>query len=65
MKQLKETRKKKEMKPEIYELSKEAKKIWEELRKENCPQNVRDKLCDQMHRLVKGHIKRVRRTSFI
>lgn len=59
-KRLKETRKKKDMKPEIYELTKEAKVIWEQLRREDCPPNVREKLCEQMHQVVKGHIKRVR-----
>lgn len=59
-KRLKESRKKKDMNPEIYELSKEAKVIWEELRKDSCPENVRTKLCEELHNLVKGHVKRVR-----
>lgn len=58
-KALKESRKKKEMKPEIYELTKEAKALWEEMRKENCPKTVRDKLCEQIHELIKENIRRV------
>jgi len=57
-KKLKESRKSKKN-TEVYELSKEAKLMWEELRQEACPQEKRTKLSVSLYELIQPHIKKL------
>ena len=41
----------------IYELSVQAKKIWEEVRREDCKGNRKEELCKQLYEMIKGKAK--------
>jgi hypothetical protein len=58
-KALKEFRKKKEMKPDFYLITKKAKEIWEELRKSTVPDEERAKMCEKVFSLIQDNVKRV------
>ena len=55
---LKEDRKKKASGTR-YDLSVKAKKIWEELRREDCPKERQLALSIELYKLTKGHVKQV------
>ena len=52
-------RKEKKLNQDVYNLGNQAKKIWEEIRKEDCPPEKRSKLGTELHKLVKGNIKKI------
>jgi len=52
-------RKAKKLQPEVFDIGVQAKKIWEEVRKEDCPEQKKIKLTKDLHALVKGNIKKI------
>jgi len=58
-KALKESRKKKEMRPEFYLVTKKAKEVWEELRKASTPAEERSRMCEKLTTLIQPYIKKV------
>ena len=55
----KEERKTKKLNSDVYTLGTQAKMIWEEVRKEDCPDEKKNKLTKELHKLVKGNIKKI------
>merc|ERR1712123_143306 len=51
-------RKAKKLQQEVFDIGVQAKKIWEEVRKEDCPEQKKEKLTTDLHALVKGNIKK-------
>lgn len=54
-----ERRKKDKGSSDIFTLGQESKKIWEELRREDCPENKKLELCDRLYATVKGNISKI------
>jgi len=52
-------RKAKKQQQEVFDIGVQAKKIWEEVRKEDCPEEKKSKLTTELHSLVKGNIKKI------
>merc|ERR1712025_473291 len=52
-------RKAKKLQPEVFDIGVQAKKIWEEVRQEDCPEQKKEKLTKDLHELVKGNIKKI------
>jgi len=52
-------RKAKKLQQEVFDIGVQAKKIWEEVRKEDCPEQKKEKLTTDLHALVKGNIKKI------
>ena len=52
-------RKSKKLNQDVYTLGAQAKKIWEDVRKEDCPEEKKTKLASELHSLVKGNIKKI------
>merc|ERR1712025_1381601 len=52
-------RKAKKLQPAVFDIGVQAKKIWEEVRKEDCPEQKKEKLTKDLHELVKGNIKKI------
>jgi len=52
-------RKAKKLQPAVFDIGVQAKKIWEEVRKEDCPEQKKEKLTKDLHVLVKGNIKKI------
>ena len=46
---------------EVFVLGVQAKKVWNKVRGDDCPENERNNLLRELHSLVKGNIKKVRR----
>jgi len=44
---------------EVYDIGVQAKKVWEEVRREDCPEEKKNKLTRELHALVKGNIKKM------
>jgi len=57
-KKVKEVRKKFKQE-DIFDIGVKAKKVWEEVRCEDCPESKKDKLLNELHSLVKGNIKKI------
>merc|ERR1719204_1909726 len=55
----KNERKVKKLKEDVYNLGTQAKKLWEEVRKDDCPKEKKTKLAVELHKLVKGNIKKI------
>merc|ERR1719342_727837 len=58
-KQEKAERKAKKLQQEVFDIGVQAKKIWEEVRKEECPSEKKTKLTAELHKLVQGNIKKI------
>ena len=58
-KQDKASRKAKKLDQSIYDIGTQAKKIWEEVRKDDCPEEKKTKLVTELHSLLKGNIKKL------
>jgi len=58
MKQVKETRKKFKQE-DVFDIGVKAKKVWEEVRREDCPEEKKVKLVQELHSLVQGNIKKI------
>ena len=58
-KQDKASRKAKKLDQTIYDIGTQAKKIWEEVRKDDCPEEKKTKLVTELHSLLKGNIKKL------
>jgi len=43
----------------VYELGVQAKKVWNEVREDTCPQEKKDKLIKELHSLIKGNVKKI------
>jgi len=43
----------------VFELGVQAKKVWEEVRREDCEESKKEKLINELHSLVKGNIKKL------
>lgn len=56
-KKIKEERRKKDHK--YFELGLQAKRIWEEVRRDDCSETKRTQLLDQLCNLVKGHVMQI------
>ena len=52
-------RKVKKLNQDVFSLGTEAKKIWEVVRKDDCPEEKKVKLATDLHKLVKGSIKKI------
>ena len=52
-------RKTKKLNQDVFVLGTQAKKIWEDVRKEDCPEEKKVKLAKDLHKLVKGNIKKI------
>eukprot|EP00092_Neocalanus_flemingeri_P002616 GFUD01002803.1.p1 GENE.GFUD01002803.1~~GFUD01002803.1.p1 ORF type:complete len:662 (+),score=236.91 GFUD01002803.1:62-1987(+) len=52
-------RKAKKQQQEVFDIGVQAKKIWEEVRKEDCKEEKKIKLTTELHSLVKGNIKKI------
>ena len=52
-------RKSKKLNQDVFTLGTQAKKIWEDVRKEDCPEEKKVKLATELHKLVKGNIKKI------
>jgi len=52
-------RRAKKQQQEVFDIGVQAKKIWEEVRKEDCPEQKKTKLTTELHSLVKGNIKKI------
>uniref|UniRef100_A0A672Z1H1 Pumilio homolog 3-like n=1 Tax=Sphaeramia orbicularis TaxID=375764 RepID=A0A672Z1H1_9TELE len=59
-KELKRTRQQAERK-DMFDIICKAKKVWGELRRKNCKEEVKKKLMKEMHDLIRGKIRQVRR----
>jgi len=57
-KEMKEVRKKFKLE-DAFDIGVKAKKVWEEVRREDCPEDKKDKLLKELHSLVKGNIKKI------
>jgi len=55
----KEERQKKAKSEDVYSLGVQAKKIWEELRREDCKEEERDTHVQRLHALVKGKLDKI------
>ena len=60
-KKLKSERQSKKKNVEVFDLGVQAKKVWNKVRGDDCPENERNNLLRELHSLVKGNIKKVRR----
>merc|ERR550517_871752 len=58
-KQDKASRKAKKLDQSIYDIGTQAKRIWEEVRKDDCPEEKKTKLSTELHSLLKGNIKKL------
>jgi len=58
MKQVKEARKKFKQE-DVFDIGVKAKKVWEEVRREDCPEQKKMKLVQELHSLVQGNIKKI------
>merc|ERR1712110_1155791 len=52
-------RKTKKLNQDVFTLGTQAKKIWEDVRKDDCPEEKKVKLATELHKLVKGNIKKI------
>lgn len=52
-------RKAKKVQQEVFNIGTQAKNIWEELRKEDCPEEKKATLAKQLHALVKGNLVKI------
>ena len=52
-------RKVRKLNQDVFSLGTEAKKIWEVVRKDDCPEEKKVKLATDLHKLVKGSIKKI------
>jgi len=52
-------RKAKKLEQSIYDIGTQAKRLWEEVRKEDCPEEKKTKLVTELHSLLKGNIKKL------
>ena len=43
----------------VYTLGQQAKQVWEKVRREDCPDDEREKLLDELHAAVKGNVKKL------
>ena len=57
-KKLKDERKKKKD-TSVFDLSLQAKKVWNQVRGDDCPEEDRNKLLHELHSLVKGNLDKV------
>ena len=55
----KASRKAKKLDQSIYDIGTQAKKIWEEVRKDDCPAEKKTKLVVELHSLLKGKIAKL------
>merc|ERR1719383_476774 len=44
---------------DVFDIGVKAKKVWEEVRREDCPEDKKEKLVQELHSLVKGNIKKI------
>ncbi len=58
-KKLRDERRKKDKKPEVVDLSVRAKQVWEEVRREDCPEDKRNTLLKELLGLVKGNVAKI------
>ena len=58
-KKLKSERQSKKKNVEVFDLGVQAKKVWNKVRGDDCPENERNNLLRELHSLVKGNIKKV------
>jgi pumilio family protein 6 len=57
-KELKKTRK--EQKCSVYDLIEKSKKLWEKVRRSDCPIEKREKLTMEIHNLLKNKLNKVK-----
>jgi len=57
-KKVKEIRKKFKQE-DVFDIGIKAKKVWEEVRREDCPEQKKEKLITELHSLVQGNIKKI------
>jgi len=43
----------------VFEIGQRAKKVWEEVRRDDCEEAKKSKLLDELHSLIKGNIKKL------
>eukprot|EP00088_Acartia_fossae_P010996 TRINITY_DN1550_c0_g1_i10.p1 TRINITY_DN1550_c0_g1~~TRINITY_DN1550_c0_g1_i10.p1 ORF type:complete len:679 (-),score=235.53 TRINITY_DN1550_c0_g1_i10:362-2398(-) len=57
-KKVKEIRKKFKQE-DVFDIGVKAKKVWEEVRREDCPEDKKERLINELHGLVQGNIKKI------
>ena len=63
---LKSERQSKKKKDEtVVDLGTKAKHVWNKVRAEDCPENEREKLLNELHDLVKGNLNKVNQNYFV
>ena len=63
---LKSERQSKKKKDEtVVDLGTKAKLVWNKVRAEDCPENEREKLLNELHDLVKGNLNKVNQKYFV
>lgn len=56
-KELRKTRK--EQKCSVFDLTEKSKKLWERVRRNDCPAEQRQKLTAEIHKLLKNNLQKV------
>ena len=52
-------RKAKKLEQSIYDIGTQAKRLWEEVRKDDCPEEKKIKLVSELHSVLKGNMKKL------
>lgn len=58
-KKITDERKKKKKDDGVYDIGTQAKKVWEQVRREDCPAGEKTKLLNELHQLVKGNVSKI------
>ena len=58
-KKLKVERQSKKKEVSVFDLGVQAKKVWNQVRGDDCPEEDRAKLINELHSLVKGNLDKV------
>ena len=58
-KKLREDRRKKDKEEGVFDIGVRAKQVWEEVRREDCPESKKSKLLNELLELVKGNVSKI------
>ena len=58
-KKITDERKKKKKEDGVFDIGTQAKKVWEQVRREDCPAAEKTKLLNDLHKLVKGNVSKI------
>ena len=58
-KKIRDERRTKKKEEGVFDISTKAKKVWEQVRREDCPEKEKEKLLNELHQLVKGNVSKI------